>query len=152
MSRIKKKLQELLWLSHQWTCEFAYWQGLSCQTDLQYYFFSKVSKRFLKRVTTPFIAYLRVLVKLVFVHWLHARIKGRRPSALIFHECNKNCILFIFIIRNRIQFKWKIIEVMKRGSFLQKSTLCLIMIWRKLDTVETNCIFFLLHTKIKNLQ
>ena len=31
---------------------------------------------------------------------------------------------------------------MKRGSFLQKSTLYLIMKCRKLDTVERNCIIF----------
>ena len=36
------------------------------------------------------------------------------------------------------------IRGMKRGLFLQKSTLCLIMIKRKLDTVET-----LSHIKIK---
>ena len=75
--------------------------------------------------------------------------KGVRPSALIFHELNQNCFFFIFIISNRIQFNWNIIGGLKRISFLQKSTLCLIMIWRKLDTVETNCIFFLLQTKIK---
>ena len=49
-------------------------------------------------------------------HW----IKGFRPSALIFREWNKNCFLFIFIISNRIQFKWKIIKGMKWGSFFTK--------------------------------
>ena len=77
-------------------------------------------------------------------------IKGLRSSALIFHEWNKNCFLFIFIISNRIQLKWKFFKGMKRGSFLQKSTLCLIIIWRKFDTVETNCIiFFITHSNWK---
>ena len=54
--------------------------------------------------------------------------KGLRPSALIFHERNKNCFLFTLIINYRIQFKWKIWGT-KWGLLLQKSTLCLIMIW-----------------------
>ena len=29
-------------------------------------------------------------------------VKGLQPSALIFHEWNKNCFLFILIISNRI--------------------------------------------------
>ena len=76
-------------------------------------------------------------------------VKGIWHFDLIFHEWNKNCFLFIFIISNRIQFKWKIIRGMKQGSFLQKSTLCLIMIWRKLDTVEINCIIFCYTLKLK---
>ena len=78
--------------------------------------------------------------------WYQNGIRGIQPSALIFHEWNKNCFLFISIINNRIQFQWKIIRGMKRGSFLQKSTLCLIIIWRKLDTVETNYIIFFYFT------
>ena len=56
-------------------------------------------------------------------------IKGFRPSALIFHEWNK-------IVSYSFSSTIQIIRGMKRGSFLQHSTLCLIMIWRKLDTVR----------------
>ena len=72
-----------------------------------------------------------MLQKVAQLIWQKAfPVKGIRPSALIFHEWNKNCFLFISIINNRIQFQWKIIRGMKRGSFLQKSTLCLIIIWK----------------------
>ena len=43
-------------------------------------------------------------------------------------------------------------KLLKQGSLLQKSSLCLIMMWWKLDTVETNCIIFILYTKIKSTQ
>ena len=38
---------------------------------------------------------------------------------------------------------------MKWSSFLQRSTLCLNMIGRKLDTVETNCTIFYHTLKLK---
>ena len=43
-------------------------------------------------------------------------------------------------------------KLLKQGSLLQKSSLCLIMMWWKLDTVETNCMIFILYTKIKSTQ
>ena len=45
-----------------------------------------------------------------------SNLRGFGPLPLFFHEWNKSCFLFIFIISNRIQFKWKIIRGMKRGS------------------------------------
>ena len=79
-------------------------------------------------------------------------IEGIRPSALIFHEWNKNCLILIFIISNSIQFKWKIIRGMKHSPFLQNSALYLIMIWKKLDTFDKNCTIMLSHIKMKNMQ
>ena len=43
------------------------------------------------------------------------------------------------------------IRGIKRDSFLQKSTLCFIMIWRKIYREETNCSIFVSHIKIYNL-
>ena len=80
-----------------------------------------------------------IFVELVFKH---------RSSALIFYKWNKNVFVVIFIISNRMRFKWKIVRGMKRSSFLQKSTLCVIMIRRKLHTVDKNRTHLLSHYKI----
>ena len=68
------------------------------------------------------------------------------PSALIFHEWNKNCFLFIFIISNRIQFKWKIIKGFTKINIMSyhdmKKT------WQSRNKLH----IFLLHTKIKSMQ
>ena len=85
------------------------------------------------------VNYLLIFVELVFKH---------RSSALIFYKWNKNVFVVIFIISNRMRFKWKIVRGMKRSSFLQKSTLCVIMIRRKLHTVDKNRTNLLSHYKI----
>ena len=62
------------------------------------------------------------LILFLFKFFIIFNITGIQPADLIFQEWNKNCFLFIFIISNR-----KIIRGMKRGLYLQKLTLCLII-------------------------
>ena len=40
--------------------------------------------------------------------WCWKKPKDGDPFAPIFHKWNKNCFIFIFVISNRISFKWKI--------------------------------------------
>ena len=44
----------------------------------------------------------------LILEWCWKKTKDGDPFTLIFHKWNKNCFIFIFVISNRISFKWKI--------------------------------------------
>ena len=73
-------------------------------------------------------------------------VKGVRPSALFFNKWNKNCFLFISIISNRIQFIWKIIRGMKRGSFFTKLNIMSYHDMKKTSHSRNNLHNFFNHT------
>ena len=78
------------------------------------------------------------------------KLKGIRPSALIFHEWNKNCFLFVFIISNRIQFKWKIIKRHEAGLVFTKINIMSYHNMKQTWHCRNKLHNFLLHTKIKS--